>query len=326
MPAYAPPPASLLAIANTWTRKQTITPVANESSLAITGFSLTGANAQSLLDLAGTWNTTGTPTGIKLNITDTASNANSLLLALQLAGVNKFSVSKTGILITASSISSGGDYQGAGNIDGGNDAARISLGAAADVALWRDAANILAQRNGANAQAFRVYNSFTDASNYERFIIDWTATAGRVSVGPQWAGTGTAKDLYLRAVGGGYTFLQSNGVISFGKDGTGERWQISSTGMILAGTDNSFDIGAPGANRPRNLFLSNQARIDGSIGLGVAPITGSYLSIGAGGTVFSQMRLASGVAPTSPVNGDIWFDGTNLKMQIGGVTKTFTLT
>lgn len=34
---------------------------------------------------------------------------------------------------------------------------------------------------------------------------------------------------------------------------------------------------------------------------------------------------ASGVAPTAPVNGDIWFDGTNLKIRVGGVTKTVTI-
>ncbi len=42
-------------------------------------------------------------------------------------------------------------------------------------------------------------------------------------------------------------------------------------------------------------------------------------------TAKAQINLASGTAPTTPVDGDIWFDGTNLKMQIGGVTKTFTL-
>jgi hypothetical protein len=42
-------------------------------------------------------------------------------------------------------------------------------------------------------------------------------------------------------------------------------------------------------------------------------------------TSSATLRIPSGTAPTSPVNGDIWFDGTDLKMRIGGVTKTFTL-
>lgn len=51
-----------------------------------------------------------------------------------------------------------------------------------------------------------------------------------------------------------------------------------------------------------------------------------HVSVAAGTTARSQINFAAGVAPTSPQNGDVWFDGTNLKMQIGGVTKTFTLT
>jgi hypothetical protein len=52
---------------------------------------------------------------------------------------------------------------------------------------------------------------------------------------------------------------------------------------------------------------------------------GDFLNIGAGTTAKAQINLASSTAPTSPNDGDIWFDGTNLLMRIGGVTKTFTL-
>lgn len=64
---------------------------ANAGILASTGYSLTGSDATSMIDLAGTWNTTGTPTAIKLNITNTASNAASLLMDLQVGGVSKLS-------------------------------------------------------------------------------------------------------------------------------------------------------------------------------------------------------------------------------------------
>jgi hypothetical protein len=47
--------------------------------------------------------------------------------------------------------------------------------------------------------------------------------------------------------------------------------------------------------------------------------------LGAATTAKASLRIPSGTAPTSPVNGDIWFDGTYIKMRIGGVTKTFTL-
>jgi hypothetical protein len=74
--------------------------------------------------------------------------------------------------------------------------------------------------------------------------------------------------------------------------------------------------------------------------LGINPLFAKGIFIGGildtitmgGETLFAasnasraSINIASGVAPTVPVNGDIWSDGTDLKMHIGGVTKTFTL-
>lgn len=54
-------------------------------------------------------------------------------------------------------------------------------------------------------------------------------------------------------------------------------------------------------------------------------VTNGITILGAATTAKASLRIPSGTAPTSPVNGDIWFDGTDIKMRIGGVTKTFTL-
>jgi len=43
-------------------------------------------------------------------------------------------------------------------------------------------------------------------------------------------------------------------------------------------------------------------------------------------TTTAPLNLTNGIAPSSPANGDLWFDGTNFKCQIAGVTKTFTVT
>ena len=63
--------------------------------------------------------------------------------------------------------------------------------------LATDAANTLAQRNGTNAQTFRVYNTFTDASNYERGFLRWSSNV--FEVGPEAAGTGTARPMRITA-------------------------------------------------------------------------------------------------------------------------------
>lgn len=60
-----------------------------------------GAAAVSALNIAQTWNTSGTPTAIKLNVTDTLSNAASLLLDVQKGGVSQFNVGKLATTVAA---------------------------------------------------------------------------------------------------------------------------------------------------------------------------------------------------------------------------------
>lgn len=68
----------------------------------------------------------------------------------------------------------------------------------------------------------------------------------------------------------------------------------------------------------RDLLLRN-------IGIGGTAIASTtFVNLPAGTTAKSPMNFASGVAPTSPVNGDLWFDGTDFKIRVGGVTKTIT--
>lgn len=179
-------------IGGAFARKVTVTQgTANEGVIASTGYSLTGANAQSMVDLAGTWNTSGTPTALKLNITNTASNAASLLADLQAGGTSMFKVRVDGrTTINGMVISNVQGFWAAA------DAAAFMLGAAQDLWLVRDgAANILAQRNGANAQTFRVYNTYTDASNYERGVFNWSTTSNVLTIGTSKAGTGSTRNL-----------------------------------------------------------------------------------------------------------------------------------
>lgn len=69
----------------------------NTVSIASSGYNLTGANAQSLIDLTGTWNTSGAPTIFKTNITNTTSGALAKFLDFQLDSVSRFNVGKFGV-------------------------------------------------------------------------------------------------------------------------------------------------------------------------------------------------------------------------------------
>lgn len=57
-----------------------------------------------------------------------------------------------------------------------------------------------------------------------------------------------------------------------------------------------------------------------------SPVFTGTVSTPASTTAGAGFRIVAGVAPTSPTNGDMWQDGTDLKIRIGGVTKTVTLT
>jgi hypothetical protein len=233
-----------------------------------------------IYNMADTWADAGTTfTAIKMNVTDTASNAASLLMDLQVGGSSRFNVTKAGHLrlttvvnstnatISTTTSSNSGFYTADGTDWGYTRAGSAmwqsgfeyfrftsnssvgwstNVGSAADLTLFRDAANTLAQRNSTNAQALRVYNTFTDASNYERGGFLWSGN--RLVVGTSHAGTGSSRALDLVGID-----------LSF-KTGTQEsnttRWFITASGLLGAGTDNAVDIGATGANRPRSIYAA----------------------------------------------------------------------
>jgi hypothetical protein len=75
----------------------------------ITPEAVTGTATTPSVAVAQTWNTTGTPTALQVNVTDTASNAASKLLDLQVGGVSKFSVDKIGSAAFNRTVYSGTD-------------------------------------------------------------------------------------------------------------------------------------------------------------------------------------------------------------------------
>jgi hypothetical protein len=82
----------------------TITPAANTSAIVSTGYSVTGSGTTPLIDLSGTWNTTGNVNALRINITNTASGIGSNLINLQVGGNTLFRVSSSSI----SGITNGG--------------------------------------------------------------------------------------------------------------------------------------------------------------------------------------------------------------------------
>lgn len=101
---------------------------------------------------------------------------------------------------------------------------------------------------------------------------------------------------------------------------------ITLTGTVISNvifTDNTYDIGASGATRPKDGFFSGKLVVSGSSGnaMGIATSSSTILALAAGTTGVSSLRIPHGSAPTSPVDGDMWTTAAGgLFVRINGVT------
>ena len=251
------------------------------------------ATTRLLSAMVATWNNVATTfTGLKLNVTDTASAVGSLLMDLQVGGVSQLNIAKSGVTTGIGSfITTNGNFRAA------NNSSVFSLGASNDVILARDAANILALRNGTAAQTSRVYNTYTDASNYEFGEMGWTQSGGNFWVGTSRAGTGSARRM------------------KFVTAGTA-RWIVQTDGNFLAETDNTYDIGASGANRPRNIYaggfiaIGGNAQVGAASGYGWAGTRGQISQATDGAYTFANSAATNSFTITAGASGLTTFTGT----------------
>jgi len=186
---------------------------ATSGSLTVGGKTVT--TSAPVINLSQTWNNAATTfTGLKLNVTNTASAAASNLLDLQVNGTTTMRVSGLNIaakLTTGTgselelgnncgitNVASGrnvylrpGPLGGAhvvGNTPFGWGSSTNTTATSMSLQLWNPAEHTLEQRNGTNAQTFRLYNTYTDASNYERTSI--TRDSSGLVIDAQKGGTG----------------------------------------------------------------------------------------------------------------------------------------
>jgi hypothetical protein len=178
-----------------------------------------------LIDATQTWNAAGTTfTGLRVNVTDTASAAGSLLFDLQAGGLSLFNVGRSGA-ISFTVNQNHGTGVGTGfrgfSIDGdaisvigrlnttlkvgGNVGVQVtsnflSFGSGIDTVLQREADYTLALRREANANTFRVYNTWSSAgANFERTRLSWVSNV--FLFGTEKAGTGAARPMELQTDG-----------------------------------------------------------------------------------------------------------------------------
>lgn len=95
----------------------------------------------------------------------------------------------------------------------------------------------------------------------------------------------------------------------------------NNAGDIIFSQDTGLSVDATGFT-PTERF---KFKSTGLLGIGVTS-PNAFLSVKASTTTVPHINLTAGVAPSSPIDGDLWYDGTDLKFRQGGTTKTITLT
>lgn len=240
-----------------------------------------------VLDLSQTWNAAGVVfNGLKFNVTDTASANTSTFFDFQVAGASKFTVYKSGQVLFAGQVNAT-NIIAAAAVYAQNDGGFVSIGANSAVNLHRDAAYILGQRNSTNAQTFRLYNTYTDTSNYERAGLNWSGNV--LTLATEAAGTGTLRDLQLKAGNAtvtqkidGTLYLEVAGQAAGNARGAGAfDWQATRTNVaaVASGTS-SFAFGRnaeASANYSVSIGNTNISRGLASVALGqYNQATGAY--------------------------------------------------
>lgn len=142
------------------------------------------------------------------------------------------------------------------------------------------------------AGADNTYDIGGSGSNNPRSIYAATSliTAGNVTVSSgNLSSTGNAGAFFIgsttnsvnvniKAAGTTSSILvggTDNVFLATGASAAINRWQVDANGHFLGGTDNTYDIGASGATRPRTGYFGTSVVVGNTVTVGTAAVTGS---------------------------------------------------
>ena len=293
---------------------------------AITLNSTTGVNVNGgPITLTQTWTDAAvTYTGLQVNVTDTASNAASLLMDLRVGGVSRLSVNKTGktTIPSGSGATTGLQIGPNVNLDtngpsvftlriGGSRrfqadstcARADSFGVGVDVTdtlITRDAAGTLAQRNGNAAQESRIYGTYTGPGNYRRLALKMS-TAGVAQIVAEGGGSGAVGNrieidgLRIGKGGGDVAFNTALGAFTLNANTTGNSNSAVGYEALRSNTSGGNNTAVGSAALRNNTTGSNNSAVGVNAGRFISDGTNSNAittnSVYLGG---STKALASG--------------------------------
>lgn len=268
-----------------------------------TGQSLTGSQDTTLLNLATTWNTTGTPTALKLNVTDIASNADSLLLDLQVGGSSKFNIKKSGIFDSYDASGSFRLYWSGSQVAQFLPTSWRMYGQD----IWFDGDAFIGRKSAANlrhgaADAASPVAQYDSVQNVSTGTTD-TAGAHRYFDGSQGTGTGAGGSIIFRTAAAGSSGSSQNALAA--------ALTIASTGDISI------------ANSKKLYFFNTNSSIWGDTNNTYIGAVGASNAWAFGAVSCLQNYWTAGpvvIGGNGAGSGNLNFAGMNLNLQAGGGT------
>ena len=268
-----------------------------------------------VLSLAQTWNNASVAfTGMQFNVTNTASLSagagSSKFFEINVDGVPAirfqrnfstpvlyFANTDTGIgagSTTLNIYANGGAMASFGSGSGGMNlrsdapyswASATTVSSSNDLSLFRDAADTLAQRRTTNPQAFRIYNTFTDASNYERGFMRWSSNV--LQIGAEAGGTGSNRNVEFVVAGNTRLTLSATTAAVLAttyRVGNGGDYQFGGAGVRITGTSSGAQNITFQTNSTDRLVVNDTL-------LGFGGVTSSFPALKRSSTTL-QVRLA----------------------------------
>ena len=141
-----------------------------------------------------------------------------------------------------------------------------------------------------NASFFADSTTVTPNSSFNHTVnANWTGTAW------QYMATGSLPTNYYQYQGTHNWRVAGSGTVG-GTITWKTPWQIGNNGNFLSPTDNTYDIGASGATRPRNIYVGTSGYFGTSVGIGTTAPTSALHT-----TSFATAYTASAVDITATI-------------------------
>jgi hypothetical protein len=161
--------------------------------------------------------------------------------------------------------------------------------------------------NGAAGKRIAIGSAFLGS-----YLGNYAEVGYNIDSGPVYQGADFASR--VRFDSGGLNFDTAPSGAGGGAITFTTRFKVTQAGNFIAGTDAVSDIGASGANRPRDVFISRNFLAGGSI-------TGGLRAAGSASNAGLVLDNYVATDPISPNHGELYTKTSELKVRLNGATK-----